>query len=430
MSGSDQEAIRELVLETRFQDTHEHLPTERSRIIHKENGLLDFSYLFTHYIDSDLISAGLSEEMFQKFTTNELEHQEKWQIVEPQLNSIKHTGYGRCLRQSISTLFDIHELTSGSMKELTSQLNNHVQHGFYERILRGVGRIDHVQVNCLESQVIRIEDEDKSLISQDLNTLRIASQWDLRVIEEQSGNVVSSIYSIQDAISKLFEKHGSQAIAVKDPCAYWRSLRFEDVSDDEADSIVKRFLVDEKSISKQEYEAVGSNLFRHAVREATKRQIPIKIHTGYLAGANHMNFSNVRENITDLQLLIKDFPDARFVLMHITYPFQNELLALAKHYSNVYVDMCWSWIIDPLAASHFLSQFLVTVPSNKIFTFGGDFIPVELVIGHAEIARHGIVRSLSALCDEGLLNRDEAIALVPQLMNGNAKDIFKIPNTG
>ena len=37
--------------------------------------------------------------------------------------------------------------------------------------------------------------------------------------------------------------------------------------------------------------------------------------------------------------------------MHIAYPYSDELVALAKHYPNVYVDMCWAWSIDPYSAA-------------------------------------------------------------------------------
>ena len=61
--------------------------------------------------------------------------------------------------------------------------------------------------------------------------------------------------------------------------------------------------------------------------------------------------------------------------MHICYPYYyEELIAVDKQCTNAYVDMCWAWIITPLAAKDFLKKYLVTAPANKIFTFGGDFL--------------------------------------------------------
>jgi hypothetical protein len=88
--------------------------------------------------------------------------------------------------------------------------------------------------------------------------------------------------------------------------------------------------------------------------------------------------------------------------------------------------MCWAWIINPVAAKDFLKKYLVTAPANKILTFGGDYIPVEPVLGHAVIARSGIALALSELVEEGWLTLDCALALVDPIMHGNARTIFNL----
>jgi predicted TIM-barrel fold metal-dependent hydrolase len=112
--------------------------------------------------------------------------------------------------------------------------------------------------------------------------------------------------------------------------------------------------------------------------------------------------------------------------MHICYPYYEELLAVAKHWTNTCVDMCWSWIINPVAAKDFLKKFLVTAPANKILTFGGDYLYVEQVVGHAAIARQGIALALSELVEEGWLSLDNALELVDPIMHGNARRIFRL----
>ena len=112
--------------------------------------------------------------------------------------------------------------------------------------------------------------------------------------------------------------------------------------------------------------------------------------------------------------------------MHICYPYYEELLAVAKHYSNAYIDMCWSWIINPVAAQDFLKKALVTIPANKILTFGGDYIPVEPVLGHAQIARHGITLALKELTEDGWLSQPDALALIGPLMRENARHLFSL----
>jgi hypothetical protein len=88
--------------------------------------------------------------------------------------------------------------------------------------------------------------------------------------------------------------------------------------------------------------------------------------------------------------------------------------------------MCRSWIINPLAAKDFLKKFLVTAPANKIFTFGGGYIPVEPVPRHAEIARQGIAQALSELVDERWMTLIEAMSLTDVIMHQNARTLYRL----
>jgi predicted TIM-barrel fold metal-dependent hydrolase len=140
-----------------------------------------------------------------------------------------------------------------------------------------------------------------------------------------------------------------------------------------------------------------------------------------------MPLDRVRRNAGDLCPLLQDFPDTRFVLMHIGYPYQDEFIALAKHYPNVSIDMCWAWIINPAAGVRFVKEFLLAAPASKLFTFGGDYIPVEPVYGHSRIARLGLSQALSELVEEGWIVLEETPPLIERLMRGNAHETFPDP---
>ncbi len=114
------------------------------------------------------------------------------------------------------------------------------------------------------------------------------------------------------------------------------------------------------------------------------------------------------------------------VFMHICYPYYEELIAVAKQWTNAYVDMCWSWIINPVAAGDFLKKILVCAPANKVLAFGADYIPVEPALGHAVIARRGITQALSQLVEEGWLTLDSALEKADMIMHTNARRIFNL----
>ena len=88
------------------------------------------------------------------------------------------------------------------------------------------------------------------------------------------------------------------------------------------------------------------------------------------AGNDRMPVDRIKSG--NLCGLLARYLDCRFVLMHIAYPYCNELVSLTKHYRNVYADLCWAWSIDPYSSCDFVRRFIHAAPANKLFAFGGD----------------------------------------------------------
>jgi predicted TIM-barrel fold metal-dependent hydrolase len=139
-----------------------------------------------------------------------------------------------------------------------------------------------------------------------------------------------------------------------------------------------------------------------------------------------MPLSRLQRNAGSACDLCRLAPETKFVFMHICYPHYEELLALAKHYTNAHVDMCWSWLMNPVAAKDYFKKHVVTAPVNKLLPFGGDYIPVEPVLGHAAITRRGIALALAELVEEGWLTLNDALEVVEPVLNGNARSIFQL----
>ncbi len=119
-------------------------------------------------------------------------------------------------------------------------------------------------------------------------------------------------------------------------------------------------------------------------------------------------------------------PATRWVFLHMAYPNWQELIAVVKKYPNAFAEMSWAWAIDPASARAFLKEFLVSVPHNKVFPFGGDYSVVECVVGHAALARQGIARVLEELVEEAWLSDNTAQSLVEPLLRDNAKQFFRL----
>ena len=413
------------VFETPLIDTHEHLIEEKERLAasHPRVQADDWSLLLSHYLNSDLLVAGMSQEAYNAFFSAKTDPADKWRYLEPYWPAVKNTGYGQAVRIAIQQIYDVDDLSAATVKKVQAAYEQTRRAGFYRHILCELGKIESCQVNYLGRPFG--ESAMPTLLMQDLSIVGMFAGPDLNGFGKPTGIEVRTLADWHRVIDWWFDKYGKYAVAVKSQNAYNRDIDYEQVPVEKAEGIFKKRLANEP-LTGEERKALEDYLFWYAVRKATDNKLPVKLHTGYYAGQNNMPLDRLLHNPGSAANLCRKAPDSRFVFMHICYPYCEELLAVAKHYTNAYVDMCWSWIINPVAAKDFLKKYLVTAPANKVLTFGGDYIPVEPVLGHATIARRGIALALSELVEEGWLTLADAMDLVDPIMHNNARQIFNL----
>ena len=419
------QAISETVSSTPIVDTHEHLLEESSRLGGTSSRIKsnDWSFLLSHYLNSDLLTCGMPEEDLDRFFGSEVDPVSKWTILEPYWPRVRHTGYGQAVEIAIRKLYGVENLSGENVSQIARAYRDNLRKGFYRRVLQEIGGIESCQVNSLEAPFN--ESEQPLLLMQDLSILGMHMGPDIDAYAPRTGVTVQDLDDWHRVIDWWFESYGRFAVAVKSQAAYSRNIDYSDVPADQASPVFKARMAGDP-VTDEEKKRLEDHLFWYCVRKATEFDLPIKIHTGYYAGQNRMPLGRLQGNAAAAAELCRSAPDSRFIFMHINYPFYEELIALAKQYTNCNVDMCWAWIISPVAAVNFLKQYLVTAPANKVLTFGGDYIPVEPVIGHVALARRGISRALYSLVDEGWLTLKAACDLVEALLRGNAHDIFRL----
>jgi predicted TIM-barrel fold metal-dependent hydrolase len=418
------ESLARKIQETPLIDTHEHLMNESERlgagdkVWDKAN---DWSFLLSHYFDSDLVASGMSQADHDRLFSVGPSPREKWKLFEPLWPFVKYTGYGLNVRHTLKDVYGIDDLTADTIKSLETAYHETLKPGFYRRLLRDIGNIESCQVNLWPF----LESEQPDLLKSDLHISgMIEEDWDPQ-FAQTAGVTVRTLEDWHRVIDFWISTYGKKAVAVKSTMAYHRDL---DCAPTPAEAAEKPFgkKLRKEPLTPAERKILEDHLFWYAVGRATEQGLPVKLHTGYYAGHGYMPLGRVRGNPAAVCELCRHSPETRFVLFHICYPYYEEMLAVAKHYPNAYMDMCWSWIINPLAAKDFLKKYLLTAPANKIFTFGGDYIPVELVPGHAAIARQGIAQALGELVDERWVSLDEAMALADLVMHENARTLYKL----
>jgi hypothetical protein len=413
------------IQETMFIDTHEHLLEESTRLgrpgNHNLNPCDDFALLFKHYAEDDLQSAGMPPAALEQFFSPSLEPAAKWRLVEPFWRRCRHTGYLQAVSRTAQTLFGESAWNAVAAERVTTQMRAQARPGFYRRVLATAG-VERCQVNSLEAPLV-CDTQYPDLLQQDLSLLPLSTYVNVDLLRRVSGMTVASLADWHRVLDWTFDHFGPRIVAVKSQAAYARRLDFAAVPMEDAAPLFARHLQGE-TLAPTERKALEDHLLRECVRRAQEHDLPVKLHCGYYAGTGRMPLERVRRNAADLCPLLSDFPQAKFVLMHIGYPYQDEYIALAKHYPNVWVDLCWAWIVSPLAAVRFVKESLLTAPANKLLTFGGDYAVVEPIVGHAAIARQGLAQALDELVDEGWLAPAAALALVEPLMRGNALALF------
>ena len=99
-------------------------------------------------------------------------------------------------------------------------------------------------------------------------------------------------------------------------------------------------------------------------QKAIENDLPVQIHTGYLAGNG-----NILDNGQPIKLnnLFLRYPQAKFVLFHGGFPWTGEVAALGKMFPNVYLDLVWLPQISREEAVSSLDVILDSVPYNKLF---------------------------------------------------------------
>ncbi|MDI9431629.1 MAG: amidohydrolase family protein [Planctomycetota bacterium] len=422
LAGRIHPAIAEKVSDTPLIDTHEHLPEEKDRLAaaSRDEGD-DWSVLLSHYLDSDLVVAGMSGDAYDRFFSPKTDAAEKWRLLKPYWPAVKNTGYGQAVRIAMRRLYDVDDLSAATVEKVQAGYEKTRRAGFYRRILCEMGKIESCQVNFLGAPFG--ESDMPTLLMQDLSILGMYAGPNLDAFGKPTGIEVGSLADWHRVIDWWFAKYGKYAVAVKSQDAYHRDINYEQVRAEKVEGIFKKRLANEP-LSGQEKKAMEDHLFWYAVGKATAHKLPIKLHTGYYAGQNYMPQGRLLHNPGSASDLCRAAPDTPFVFMHICYPYYEELISVAKHYANAHIDMCWSWIINPVSAKEFLKKYLVTAPANKVLTFGGDYIPVEPVLGHAAIARQGIALALTELVEEGWVSVHDALALADLIMHNNARRIF------
>lgn len=411
-------------------DTHTHMPGDGAWEGPNPPDIL--SDLFSGYSASDLIIAGATLDAVARIQDNSDEDLEgRFAGVAAAWDFAQYTGYGEAIRIVAHDLYEIESWNGAAIRAGQKRQRVLQREGGCITLLRDRAKLDHVQTD-LGFDVTDMSPTSATFFLRDLSVRRFAiGAIEDPVLEEATGVTVRNLATLEQSMEALFARRAPLAIAVKSQHAYVRTLAWQKRTDDEAERAIQTVLAGGPGSDDPQSEArlcLGDWCLARAVELASAYQLPIKLHTGSLGetGQNGMAMPIDRLRAGHLAPLLMEYPDARFVLMHIAYPYNDELIALAKHFGNVYVDMCWAWTLNPFAGKDFVRRFLHTVPLNKLFAFGDDATTPSMAYGYTVQMRQWLTRALEEEVAEGFLTTRQAMDGATRLLRGNQLACFDI----
>ncbi len=244
---------------------------------------------------------------------------------------------------------------------------------------------------------------------------------DIDNVSQICGVTIGSLEELASAIATLIDKVVLRGVVgLKDHSAFTRGLRFGCSNKLGAEEEFCRLMSGE--CFEHGARLLSDYLFHHIVRLSIDHGIPMVIHTGYLVGS-----ADSKADIRHFVPILEAYPEARFDLYHLNYPWFEDMLAILKRFPNTWANCCWTHIVDAAGTERFLQSALSTIPANHIFGFGGDFkILPEPVIAHLDIAKDNIANVLWEAVNKKWCSKKTAIDIAYLWLYENPKRFYNV----
>ncbi len=403
-------------------DTHEHL---LNPLKIKQNSSLDFMLLLHHYSSGDIESAGMPGKTFRLLLKDSLSVMEKWQILKPYWEGSQYTAYNRVALLAAEKLFGINDINESTVEALSDKIKKAYQTDWFNKVLVDKCNIQYlIQDDWDHNRTF--PNERIRYVDRFDNFIRVNSKWAVNTIANQQNIKIETIDEFVRALGTAFYASKEKGtVGVKTGLAYDRILFYENVNKERAQRVFDTIMnaPGGKSFSFTDTKPLQDYMMHRVIDNARLYNLPMVIHTGLLAGGGN-NIENT--NPAHLVNLFLEYPDVNFILYHGSYPYGGELASLAKNFRNVYIDMCWLYVISPSYSERYLHEWIETVPASKIMAFGGDYNNIENVYGHLLFAKQIITRVLTVKVKDGYISESEAKKIAWMILHDNAIKLYKL----
>ncbi|MBC7319702.1 amidohydrolase family protein [bacterium] len=410
-------------------DCHEHILGPKEVVSKRE----PIASLISGYIQSDLLSAGISQKELDILNDDSIDTEKKWEIFERFWKRIQFTAYAKVTKIIMKDIYGEESISLESLLRIKDKVLQPTKET-YDSLL------DKANIKLILSDILwdlgtlkRFIEGNLSYYSK-IKFLFSLPQFHNNVrsydFVQRVGSLLNRhITSLDDYLELVYEliKRAKEkgVVGIKDQSAYTRSLDYGLVTRYEAESLFNRILSDPRnSLGWPEAKPLDDFLFHRFMGFARELKLPVQVHTGHMAGIRN---KIEKTNAVLLSNILELYQDVNFDLFHGNWPYMGEILFLGKNYPNVYIDFCWVNIIDPIYSEELYCRTLLTVPHTKVNGFGGDYFDVpEYIVSHLKIARENMTRALVKLIRMGWIDEYSAIEIAKSWLFENPKRLFNL----
>ena len=344
---------------------------------------------------------------------------------------IKNTGYAQAVDITSQELFGLpfeEEAWPAISEKIQAMVSDKTPLELYDEWIKEKCNIRWVIEDCVGfgTQVMADQFPDY---------YRFTFRWDslftpngpglIKNIENQSDCSVQALSEAVHGINAVIDKcvGSGKLAAFKIGMAYGRSLKVTDPSHVEAEAVFNR-LAKGKELPESDRLKLGDYFFHRIMERADADDLPVQVHTGYLAG-NWL--SPERSNVIYLVDIFQKYKKVRFDIFHGSFPYTAELGALAKNFPNIWPDLCWMWAMSPGHAEQTLYEWLDEIPYTRIFAFGGDTFFPACTVGYTLQARNSIARVLERKVADKAFSESFAKEVAQSIMLRNGEEFYNLP---
>jgi predicted TIM-barrel fold metal-dependent hydrolase len=161
-------------------------------------------------------------------------------------------------------------------------------------------------------------------------------------------------------------------------------------------------------------------MFDALVACASDLGLTVAIHTGFIFSVN------AKSNANQLHNLIGRFPNVRFDLYHLNYPWVDEIYNILCQYQNTTANCVWAEYIDPAGTEDFLYRCLGSLSANRVIAYGSDGGGLDFVLASLSLTKDLIAAALSRLVDRSQISKSSALEVARIWLYEAPVEAFKL----